>query len=56
MTEPAADSGVFQVVMLDVMRPGFERWLHEHHLHLFPMPTAEDEPPTFGVGVGGCCS
>ena len=49
---PEQPPGVFQVVMHDVMRDAFERWLTGRGLHLFRMPIDDGEDlPTYGIGI-----
>lgn len=45
------ETGVFQVVMLDVMKPGFEQWLASRRHVMFYMPEeAQDgEIPCYGI-------
>jgi hypothetical protein len=43
-----AGCGVFQVVMSDVMKPGFKAWLEARDMHLYVIPVVDDLP-TFGV-------
>ena len=47
-----SENGVSQILMLDVMRPDFERWLTDRDLHLFRIPEDDsDDLPTFGIGI-----
>jgi len=46
----ASEVREFQVVMSDVMKPGFEAWLAARGLYLFPIPVPDDLP-TFGIGI-----
>jgi len=44
-----ANYGVFQVVMSDVMKPGFRAWLEARDLVMYVIPVVDDLP-TFGIG------
>jgi len=44
-----ANCGVFQVVMSDVMKPGFRAWLEARDLVMYVIPVVDDLP-TFGIG------
>jgi hypothetical protein len=46
---PYANCGVFQVVMSDVMKPGFRAWLEARDLIMYVIPV-DDDLPTFGIG------
>lgn len=42
-----SDSGLFEVVMLDVLRAPFEEWLAERNLKLVSIPQDDYSIPTF---------
>jgi hypothetical protein len=43
--------GVIQVVLTDMLKHQFEMWIARSGMKLFPIPTSEDDLPTFGVSA-----